>query len=62
MARSQKTGHCIDSSDATACGLNPYMSMLELWMIKTGRMQQNIEDESAGYAFILGQATRTIGG
>jgi putative phage-type endonuclease len=34
----------------TACGLNPYMSMLELWMIKTGRMQQNIEDESAGYA------------
>jgi predicted phage-related endonuclease len=26
------------------------MSMLELWMIKTGRMQQNIEDESAGYA------------
>lgn len=42
--------HGIGSSDAaTACGLNPYMSMLELWMIKTGRMQQNIEDESAGY-------------
>ncbi|WP_336938432.1 lambda-exonuclease family protein [Acinetobacter modestus] len=41
----------IGSSDAaTACGLNPYMSMLELWMIKTGRMQQSIEDESAGYA------------
>jgi len=41
----------IGSSDAaTACGLNPYMSMLELWMIKTGRMQQNTEDESAGYA------------
>lgn len=41
----------IGSSDAaTACGLNPHMSMLELWMIKTGRMQQNIEDESAGYA------------
>jgi len=41
----------IGSSDAaTACGLNPYMSMLELWMIKTGRMKQNIEDESAGYA------------
>ncbi|MHA3981650.1 YqaJ viral recombinase family nuclease [Acinetobacter venetianus] len=41
----------IGSSDAaTACGLNPYMSMLELWMIKTDRMQQNIEDESAGYA------------
>lgn len=30
----------IGSSDAAAaCGLNPYMSMLELWMIKTGRMQ-----------------------
>ncbi|MDH2018898.1 YqaJ viral recombinase family protein [Acinetobacter ursingii] len=41
----------IGSSDAaTACGLNPYMSMLELWMIKTGRMQQNIDDESSGYA------------
>ncbi len=32
----------IGSSDAaTACGLNPYMSMLELWMIKTGRMQNH---------------------
>ena len=41
----------IGSSDAaTACGLNPYMSMLELWMIKTGRIQQNIEDESEGHA------------
>ncbi len=41
----------IGSSDAaTACGLNPYMSMLELWMIKTERMQQNIDDESSGYA------------
>lgn len=41
----------IGSSDAaTACGLNPYMSMLELWMIKTGRMQQSIDDESSGYA------------
>ena len=41
----------IGSSDcAAAYGLNPYMSMLELWMIKTGRMQQNIEDESTGYA------------
>ena len=30
----------IGSSDAAAaCGLNPHMSMLELWMIKTGRMQ-----------------------
>ena len=34
----------IGSSDAAAaCGLNPYMSMLELWMIKTGRMQKNLE-------------------
>ena len=41
----------IGSSDAaTACGLNPYMSMLELWMIKTGRTQQNIDDDSSGVA------------
>ncbi|GAA5562940.1 MULTISPECIES: YqaJ viral recombinase family protein [Acinetobacter] len=41
----------IGSSDAAAaCGLNPYMSMLELWMIKTGRVQQNIDDESSGHA------------
>ncbi|MFW2078629.1 YqaJ viral recombinase family protein [Acinetobacter sp.] len=41
----------IGSSDAaTACGLNPYMSMLELWLIKTGRQTQSIEDESTGVA------------
>lgn len=41
----------IGSSDcAAACGLNPYMSMLELWMIKTGRIQQSMEDESEGHA------------
>lgn len=41
----------IGSSDcAAACGLNPYMSMLELWMIKTGRVKQSIEDESEGLA------------
>ena len=41
----------IGSSDcAAACGLNPYMSMLELWMIKTGRIQQCIEDESESHA------------
>lgn len=41
----------IGSSDAaTACGLNPYMSMLELWLIKTGRQTQSIEDESSGVA------------
>ena len=40
----------VGSSDAaTACGLNPYMSMLELWMVKTGRVKQNIEDESSGH-------------
>ena len=41
----------IGSSDcAAACGLNPYMSMLELWMIKTGRIQQNLEEEHQGHA------------
>lgn len=41
----------IGSSDcAAACGLNPYMSMLELWMIKTGRIQQSIGDASQGHA------------
>lgn len=41
----------IGSSDcAAACGLNPYMSMLELWMIKTGRIQQNIKEDSEGHA------------
>lgn len=41
----------IGSSDAaTACGLNPYMSMLELWLIKTGRQAQSIQDESTGVA------------
>ena len=41
----------IGSSDcAAACGLNPYMSMLELWMLKTGRIQPNFEDESEGHA------------
>lgn len=31
----------IGSSDCAAtCGLNPYMSMLELWMIKTGQIKQ----------------------
>jgi predicted phage-related endonuclease len=41
----------IGSSDcAAACGLNPYMSMLELWIIKTGRIKQSIEDESEDHA------------
>lgn len=30
----------IGSSDApTVCGVNPYMSQLELWLIKTGRTE-----------------------
>lgn len=33
----------IGASDcASACGLNPYMSMLELWLIKTGRQNPDI--------------------
>lgn len=43
----------IGSSDcAAACGVNPYMSILELWMIKTGRVQQNIEAQRE-YASLL---------
>ena len=41
----------IGSSDcAAACGLNPYMSMLELWMIKTGRIQHNMDEQTEGHA------------
>ncbi|WP_394125044.1 YqaJ viral recombinase family nuclease [Psychrobacter nivimaris] len=37
----------IGSSDAAAaCGIHPYLSMLELWMIKTGRMTSNIDASS----------------
>lgn len=32
------------SDAAAACGLNPYMSMLELWLIKTGRMNPDLSD------------------
>lgn len=40
----------IGSSDApTVCGLNPYMSMLELWLIKTGRTTPS-ETQTDGYA------------
>lgn len=35
----------IGSSDASsACGINPYQSMLELWMIKTGRLHVEAGD------------------
>ncbi|WP_201625931.1 YqaJ viral recombinase family protein [Psychrobacter immobilis] len=34
----------IGSSDAAAaCGIHPFLSMLELWMIKTGRMSSDID-------------------
>ena len=34
----------IGSSDAAAaCGIHPYLSMLELWMIKTGRISSDID-------------------
>lgn len=37
----------IGSSDAAAaCGIHPYLSMLELWMIKTGRMSSSIDASS----------------
>ena len=40
----------IGSSDAAAaCGIHPYLSMLELWMIKTGRMTSDLEESLEGY-------------
>ena len=41
----------IGSSDAAAaCGIHPYLSMLELWMIKTGRMTSDLEESLEGYS------------
>jgi len=41
----------IGSSDAAAaCGIHPYLSMLELWIIKTGRMTSNIDESIEGYS------------
>ncbi|MBH0065713.1 YqaJ viral recombinase family protein [Psychrobacter sp. SZ93C1] len=41
----------IGSSDAAAaCGIHPYLSMLELWMIKTGRMTSDIDESIEGYS------------
>ncbi|WP_201595209.1 YqaJ viral recombinase family nuclease [Psychrobacter vallis] len=41
----------IGSSDAAAaCGIHPYLSMLELWMIKTGRMSADIDESIEGYS------------
>ena len=41
----------IGSSDAAAaCGIHPYLSMLELWMIKTGRMESSVDESIDGYS------------
>ena len=41
----------VGSSDAAAaCGIHPYLSMLELWMIKTGRMTSDIDESLEGYS------------
>ncbi|MGM8898671.1 MULTISPECIES: YqaJ viral recombinase family nuclease [unclassified Psychrobacter] len=41
----------VGSSDAAAaCGIHPYLSMLELWLIKTGRMSSDIDESIEGYA------------
>jgi len=41
----------IGSSDAAAaCGIHPYLSMLELWMIKTGRISSDINESLEGYS------------
>ena len=41
----------IGSSDAAAaCGIHPYLSMFELWLIKTGRMTSDIDESIEGYA------------
>ena len=41
----------IGSSDAAAaCGIHPYLSMLELWMIKTGRLHSHLDDHIDGYS------------
>lgn len=41
----------IGSSDAAAaCGIHPFLSMLELWMIKTGRMSSDLDESIEGYS------------
>ncbi len=39
------------SDAAAACGLNPYMSRLELWLIKTGRMNPDLSDSLMDNAY-----------
>lgn len=51
----------IGSSDAAAaCGIHPYLSMLELWMIKTGRMSSNIDESIEGYSPLYWGNTSTL--
>lgn len=45
----RKQGIC-SSDAAAACGIHPYLSMLELWMIKTGRLTSNIDESIEGYS------------
>ena len=41
----------IGSSDAAAaCGIHPYLSMLELWLIKTGRTTSDLDESLEGYS------------
>ena len=41
----------VGSSDAAAaCGIHPYLSMLELWLIKTGRASSDLDESLEGYA------------
>ena len=41
----------IGSSDAAAaCGIHPYLSMLELWMIKTNRITSDLYESLEGYS------------
>ena len=41
----------IGSSDAAAaCGIHPYLSMLELWLIKTGRITSDLDESLEGYS------------
>ncbi len=41
----------IGSSDAAAaCGIHPYLSMLELWLIKTGRTTSDLDESIEGYS------------
>ena len=38
------------SDAAAACGIHPYLSMLELWLIKTGRATSDLDESIEGYS------------